>query len=221
MAGVMVVVSGVSAKVVEAVGTKIVVGTGLLIAATGLGLGSLLTPDSSYLQVAGMLVVLSFGMALTMAPATESIMGSLPPAKAGVGSAVNDTTRELGGALGVAVLGSVLSTAYSSKLLDVLAGTPTPPEAAEAASEQLGAALAIAEEVGGGAGAALAEAARSAFVDGMGTSLLVGASIAVLGALSVFVYLPARASTPGQPAHCIDDAGDESLVDVDPEPVTA
>jgi EmrB/QacA subfamily drug resistance transporter len=222
MAGVMVAVSGLSAKAVEAVGTKVVVGAGLIIAATGLVFGSLLTPGSSYVEVAGMLVVLSFGMALTMAPATESIMGSLPPAKAGVGSAVNDTTRELGGALGVAVLGSVLSSAYSSKLLDVLAGTPTPPEAAEAASEQLGAALAIADEVGGGAGAALAESARSAFVDGMGTSLLAGAGVALLGAVSVFLYLPSRASSPGAPSEPTEDPGDDvSLVDADPDPVTA
>ncbi len=97
---VMGVVSPVSARLVEQVGTKVVVTVGLVVAAVGLALASAIDAGSGYGPLLASMVVLALGMSLTMAPATESIMGSLPPAKAGVGSAVNDTTRELGGALG-------------------------------------------------------------------------------------------------------------------------
>jgi hypothetical protein len=171
----------------------------------------------------GALVVLSLGMALTMAPATESIMGSLPRAKAGVGSAINDTTRQVGGALGVAVLGSVLASAYASNLTDSLAGTQLPAEQVDAASQQLGAALQIAERVGGGAGEAIAAAARSAFVDGMTPALLIAAGVAALGALAVFAFLPARAPEPAREAGeaRAEDAADAATRGVLPEPVDA
>ena len=94
-------------------------------------------------------MVLAAGMGLTMAPATESIMGSLPTEKAGVGSAVNDTTRELGGALGVAVLGSVLSSVFASKMSDAVSGVELPPKAADAAQDSIGGALGVAASIGG------------------------------------------------------------------------
>ena len=103
------------------------------------------------------MVLLGIGLGSTTAPATESIMGSLDTHKAGVGSAVNDTTRELGGALGVAVLGSVLASVYASHLHDATAKL-APPLAA-AASASLGAALRITEAPG------LAAAAKQAFID--------------------------------------------------------
>ena len=84
------------------------------------------------------MVVLASGLALTMAPATESIMGSLPLAKAGVGSAVNDTTRQVGGALGVAVLGSVFTSIYSSQLVSALNGQSIPADVVEAAKDSIG-----------------------------------------------------------------------------------
>ena len=87
------------------------------------------------------------GLGMVMAPATEAIMGSLPAEKAGVGSAVNDTTRELGGTLGVAILGSLFASAYGAKLVDLLSGTPLPPEALAAAKESVGAAVRVTAEV--------------------------------------------------------------------------
>ncbi|HEX2039948.1 MAG TPA: MFS transporter [Acidimicrobiales bacterium] len=183
MAAVMMVFAPTSARLVEKVGTKAVVGAGMAIAGVGLGLTSLLTPDSTYLNLLGTMVVMSTGMALTMAPATESIMGSLPPAKAGVGSAVNDTTREVGGALGVAVLGSVMSSVYTSTMPD---GLPA------AARESIGAAMAIAGQAGEAPGRVLAAAASNAFVDGIGVALLIGAGIAGLGSVITWVFLPAR-----------------------------
>ena len=188
VAGTMFVVAPLSAKVVEKVGTKVVVGSGMAIVSLGLLLTSRVGATDGYGPVAIAMVVLAFGMALVMAPATESIMGSLPPAKAGVGSAVNDTTRELGGALGVAVLGSVLSSAYSSNM----DGAP------EAARESLGAAIGIAQSIGGDAGLALTALARDAFVDGMGVTLVIAAVVALAGSVATFLFLPSRA-TAGDP----------------------
>ena len=184
----MMVVAPSSAKVVERFGAKRVITAGLLLVAAGLSSISLLDAGTPYLQLALSLVVLALGMGLTMPPSTTLIMASLPLGKAGVGSAVNDTTRELGGALGVAVLGSLLASGYSSGLADALRGAPAP--AAEAARSSLGGALAVAEQLGGGAGAALARAAELAFVDAMGTAVLVGASTALLGAVVIATFLP-------------------------------
>jgi hypothetical protein len=180
----------------------VIVGSGLAIAAAGLATTSLLTAGSSYGQVLGSMLVLATGMALVMAPATESIMGSLPLAKAGVGSAVNDTTRKVGGALGIAVLGSLLASSYTGSMRDALssAAVPLPPDLANAAAEQLGGALTVAQQIGGAAGQTLADTARVAFVDGIGVSLLVGAAVLVIASIGVFMYLPARAAGPAQPA---------------------
>ena len=87
------------------------------------------------------------GMGLTMAPATDSVMGSLPLFKAGVGSAVNDTTRQVGGALGVAVIGSVLATTYGDKITGFFAGTPVPSQVVDAASNSIGAVPTVAQQL--------------------------------------------------------------------------
>jgi hypothetical protein len=117
-------------------------------------------------------------------------MGSLPLAKAGVGSAMNDTTRQVGGALGIAILGSVLSSAYRGGIEESTAALP--PEAAEVASDSVGAALAVAAQIGGPAGEVLAAAARTAFIDAMGTATVIAAAVAFLGAVLALVFLPAR-----------------------------
>ena len=110
------------------------------------------------------------GLGLVQAPATEAIMGSLPPAKAGVGSAVNDTARELGGTLGVAIVGSVFSSIYASRLGDALAGSPVPAEAVAIAQESVGAATEVARQAGATAGPQaqgfVSDAVNSAFIDG-------------------------------------------------------
>jgi EmrB/QacA subfamily drug resistance transporter len=219
MAAVMMVVAPLSARLVERVGTKVVVGTGLLIASAGLFTISFLTPGSTYPEVLGTMLVLAMGMSLTMAPATESIMGSLPPAKAGVGSAVNDTTRELGGALGVAVLGSLLSSVYATQITDAIARIPGIPAAvAEVAREQLGGALVAAGQIGGESGQALASAARTAFVDGMGVALTVGAFVILAAAVGVFTFLPARATEPSfETGEDPDDELARLSEEIDPE----
>ena len=129
-----------------------------------------------------------------MAPATESIMGSLPRAKAGVGSAVNDTTRQMGGALGVAVLGSILSSSYAAAMAPVVSGLPAP--AAAAAGDSIGGAVAVSGQVGGSSGAALLQSAKVAFANGMGDALVVAAFVAFAGALIALFFLPARSRDP-------------------------
>ena len=135
-------------------------------------------------------------MGLVMAPATESIMGSLPLGKAGVGSAVNDTTRQVGGALGIAIIGSVLSSVYGSKIADFLTSAGLPHSAVEGARDSLGGALAIAGKVGGSNGAAIATAAKSAFVDALHGGAIVAAIAAALGTAVVVVWLPSHAPAP-------------------------
>jgi len=130
------------------------------------------------------------GLGLVIAPATESIMGSLPRAKAGVGSAVNDTTRELGGAFGVAIVGSIMSSLYAAQLA---AGVPdgVPAQVLAAARESLGAAIQ--------AGTAVADPARDAFVHAMSWASALVALVAALGALIAWRHLPARVSAPAPP----------------------
>jgi EmrB/QacA subfamily drug resistance transporter len=193
MSAVMFVVAPISAKVVERIGTKIVVATGMAIAALGLLLASTLDPGSSYAVVAGSLMVMAFGMALVMPPATESIMGSLPPAKAGVGSAVNDTTRELGGALGVAVFGSVVSSIYGPDVRAVTEGRLPAARVAEV-SDQIGAAVEAARRVGGEPGRLLRDTASRAFTDGQSLAFVVGAVALAAGSVLVAFFLPARAA---------------------------
>jgi hypothetical protein len=110
-----------------------------------------------------------------------------------VGSAVNDTTRQVGGALGVAVLGSVMSSTYGPRVTEAFSGLPLSSEQATAIHDQIGAAMRAAAEIGGPAGRALADAASSGFADGMSTAFVIGASALVLGAVIVALFLPARA----------------------------
>jgi hypothetical protein len=125
-------------------------------------------------------------MGITVAPATGSIMAAVPMNKAGVGSAVNDTTREVGGALGIAVLGSVANSTYSSAISDDLLAQ-LPPEAAEAVGESVGAALAVAATAPAELAVLLADEARSGFVSAFNTTSLASASVAAIIGITVFV----------------------------------
>jgi EmrB/QacA subfamily drug resistance transporter len=219
----MMLLAPLSARFVERWGTKIVVVTGLSLITTGLALSTGLTASSSYFDVAWRMVIMASGMALTMAPATTSIMGSLPLAKAGVGSAVNDTTRQIGGAVGVAVLGSVFASIYGSQVGDAVAGSGLSPAAVEGAKDSVGFALVVADRIGGVAGEAFAAAARSAFVDGFHAGLWVGAGAALIGAIAALVWLPARARREDEDRQAAEfDVEHAARSDaVTPEPVAA
>lgn len=127
-------------------------------------------------------------MANVMAPATDSVMGSVPDERAGVGSATNDVVRELAGAFAIAILGSSLATIYGDRMSGAVGQLP--PELAEMAMDSVGAAIAIASQLGGAGGFALADAARSAFMAGMSVSLVIGATVALVGSAVVIRLLP-------------------------------
>ena len=182
----------VSAPLVARFGTKVVVAAGMTIAAAGLLVAASVGAGGNYGDYLPAMLLMGTGIALTWAPTTESIMGSLPAAKAGVGSAVNDTVREVGGALGVAVLGSIVASKYAASMSSATVGLPRP--AAEVAGDSLGGAVVVAQHVGGQAGAAVLDAARVAYVDGFGLALVVAAAVAFAGAVVAAVWLPARAT---------------------------
>lgn len=177
---------------VERVGTKIVVVAGLCIAAGGLAVASRLTVHSSYLWVLIALLVSGAGMGTTMAPATEAIMGSLPPNEAGVGSAMNGTNLQVGGALGVAILGSLLNQHYRAGLLPAVQAVHLPTQLAHTAASSLGGALAVAQRLPAPAGSVLARSASTAFVGGLELASLAAMGIALGGALVALLFLPAR-----------------------------
>src|SRR5262249_38254713 len=144
------------------------------------------------------MIILSAGIGLAMAPATESVMHRLPPALAGVGSAVNDATRNLGSVLGVAVVGSVAASGYASHLGAFHAAGPG---ATAAARQSLGAAAAIARSVGGPHGAALFHTAPTAFVTGADRGLLVPPAATLTG---IIVAARALRGEAGAPSHAVE-----------------
>jgi EmrB/QacA subfamily drug resistance transporter len=187
-----------SARLVERVGTKLVVTGGMVSMAIGFVVATTNGVDTAYAVIVLAMLFMGGGLGLVAAPATEAIMGSLPPAKAGVGSAVNDTARELGGTLGVAIVGSVFSSIYGSRLTDALAGTPMPDEALAVAKESVGAAKEVAAQTsataGPDAGAFVDRAVNSAFIDGWHIGSWVSAAVVLFGALIAWRFLPARAT---------------------------
>ena len=119
-------------------------------------------------------------------------MGSLPSEHTGVGSATNGTFLQVGGALGVAVVGSLLSTRYQHRMTTALAPYHVPHDVESTILGSIGGALEVAHQVGGSTGARLAGAARSAFMSGMDLAVLAGAIVALAGALFALVVLPAK-----------------------------
>ncbi len=179
-----------SAKLAGRFGTRTVVAAGLTLVAGALYLLSGAETDSGYSLVASSLVLLGLGMGATMAPATESIMSSVPLNHAGVGSAMNDTVRMVGGTLGVAILGSLLSSSYGAEMEPVTKSLPGP--AADAASDSVGHASVVADKIGGSAGHALSSAAETVFTTAMSSTLTVAAATALAGAVLALVVLPGQ-----------------------------
>jgi EmrB/QacA subfamily drug resistance transporter len=195
LALVLMVSAPLSGRLTTRFGNKVLVAAGMTVVAAGLGFMGTLSVTSGYGHVVLSLVILGFGMGTAMVPATESIMGSLPLAKAGLGSAMNDTTRQVGGALGVAILGSIFASSYAAHISASLAGQPA--AAVAAASDSVGAALALGAKLGGAPGAAIVTAAKHSFITAMDRGLMVGAATALLGALVALIWLPNRAAAVG------------------------
>jgi hypothetical protein len=145
-------------------------------------------------------VVMGVGVGLTLATALHTALASLPDDKSGVGSGLTSAFRQIGGAFGVAVLGSVLGTGYRDDMRQAVEGLPEGP--AIAAREEVGTALQIAAQLGPG-GDSLRDAARNAYVDSMDTALVVGAAVAFVAAAIALVGMP-----KGSLGHSAAAAGD-------------
>jgi Na+/melibiose symporter-like transporter len=200
---VMIVVSPQSPKLVERFGANRVVGGGLAVLAFGGVLLSRIGVATPYIVMAAFMMIMVAGMSVAMAPLTNAIMSGVPRTRAGVGSAMNDTTRELGGALGVAVMGSIMTSRYASSLAPSLLGLPA--AAKSAAQTSLAGALITAQRLGPVHGAALADSAKQAFVDGMGIAFLIGAIVIGVAAVIALKLMPAQ----------VEDADHATVVEAD------
>jgi EmrB/QacA subfamily drug resistance transporter len=185
------------------IGLNRTIALGMGLAAVGLLLFSLVTPGTPYGLLLVPMVTMSAGMALATPSLTGSIMSAVPLGKAGVGSAMNDVTRELGGALGVAVLGSLVASRYDSLISGVISGLSGP--AHSAADQSLAGALEVGARLGGAEGQRLAATAKDAYTSGMNTATLVAAVVAAIGSVVVYRKLPstrpvmAPAAPPARP----------------------
>jgi hypothetical protein len=183
-------------RMVERVGTTAVVVAGLVTFAAGLGWASTVNAGTPYTEIALQMLLLGGGLGLTTAPATEAIMGSLSADKAGVGSAVNDTTRELGGTLGVAIVGSVFASVYSGRLRSASALAALPADLRSTMARSMAAAHKVIGHLPAGPLAEARAAVDHAFLDGLRVGSLVCAAIALGAAIVVAWLLPARARQP-------------------------
>ena len=187
----------IGARLVTRLGNKAVVGAGLLALTGAYAWISTVSLTTGYPEIVGQMVLLGLGMGLTSAPATESVMGAVTDARAGVGSAVNDAAREVGGTLGVAVIGSVFASLYAARLDD--AALPDPIRAA--AGDSVGAALAAAQRLSDETLVATVRAAAEAgFLSGLQAGCLVAAGVTLAGAALALTLLPARPSDTVAPA---------------------
>ncbi len=207
----MMATAPLSARLVERVGTKRIVTIGLTLVTLALTSMSFLTRTSPYAVVIAMFCTMAVGMGLTMAPATESVMGALPRDKAGVGSAVNDTTRQMGGALGVAIIGSVVSSIYAARISDVAGVYDLTGSTLSTARGSLGGALAVAGGLGTQAGDFVIDA-KDAFVAAFTSGLRLGAVVVLGAAFVAWRYLPARAHDPLVVPETADEPTDDSSV---------
>ena len=191
-AGAIAIVAPFSTVLVRTVGTKLTVAAGLLVIAGGLWQVSAASVATAYAGVLPGMILLGVGAGLTIPSATESVMGSLPGGHTGVGSATNGAFLQVGGALGVAVIGSLLNTRYQDRITGPLMPYHVPHAVMQTILGSLGGALGVANQVGGVLGAELGHLARSAFVSGMDLGLVTGACVAAAGCLIALLALPSR-----------------------------
>ncbi len=195
VAAILLVIAPLSAVLARRFGTKPLVGGGLLIVALGLGLLSRTTVHGGYGGCLPAFLLVGLGVSLALAPSLDSIMGALPRKEAGVGSATSDTFLQIGGVLGVAVLGTLLAALYENQMTPLLAGRHIPAAISKLILGSLGGALAVAERAPAPLGSALASAAKQAFISGMDLGLIVAASVVGAADLIVLAVLPNRPRT--------------------------
>jgi len=195
------------------IGVKFTVASALAAIAGGLWqISTHSTFSTTYWEVVPGLLLIGLGAGLMLPTATNSVVGSVPQGDSGIGSATNTVALQVGGALGVAVVGSVMLTRYQNRMSAALAGHHVPAAVMPSILGSLGGALVVAERVGGATGALLARGAHTAFMSGNEVSLAVGAVVALGGVIVVLAALPSPA--PGSP----DPGADAQRVPVDVRP---
>lgn len=186
---------------VRRVGTRWTVAGGLGAIAVLLLAFAQVEPTTAYWLLGSGLLLIGIAMGTVFIPSTDAVMAAVPEANAGLGSALNDTSRQVGAALGIGVLGSLTNALYSAQIADSLTGLA--PNVAALAERSVGAALQVADGLGGEAGSALHRAAIAAFTDGFTLAMLVGAGLLSAGAAIVWRRLPPGDAPPpphGPPA---------------------
>ena len=192
-----------SARLAQQIGTKLTVALGILIAACGLYyFNRIAAVNTSYLKIAIGMCITSLGMGVTMSPATNSIMGSVPVDEAGVGSAMNDTNRQIGGALGVAILGTLLNSAYAASIDKIVWPAPLPAQALTTIRGGIQGAQIVAATVQKQSPTLaqfIVNQANQAFTASMAHTLLIAAIIMAVAAVVVLVILPTRVRPYSEP----------------------
>jgi EmrB/QacA subfamily drug resistance transporter len=217
MAPIMIIVSPLTPRIVARIGSNKTVGAGMALVAFGFLSFSRIGVSTSYPYILFCLIFLVSGIALTMSPMTAAIMSAVPPRRAGAGSAMNDATRELGAALGVAVLGSVAASRYSSGLNAAVAPLSAADQAA--AKTSLGTALDTASHLPADLASKVTAAAEHAFVAGIHEAAIAGAVLAAGAAVIVWRFLPAKIAQHGAahgPVEAIEDVAELALAGTPP-----
>ena len=184
----------IAARLALRFGPRRVIPVGLLFMGTAQIWAGTFAVDSAYFgPVMASMVLMACGLSLITSPASESVMGSLPREMAGVGSAINDTGREVGGTLGVAIIGSIFASTYGPRIVDLLNTLALPEAAVASAEESVGAAFAVAEQVGEPSLAnAIRDIAGTSFLDGFQTACTTVGVVAILGSFMALRFLPER-----------------------------
>jgi EmrB/QacA subfamily drug resistance transporter len=215
IAAAVAVVSPMSALLVRIAGHKLITAGGMLVIGAGLLQASQASVDSGYLGILPGLIMAGIGAGLAMPSVSGSVISSVPRAETGVGSATNGTFMQIGGAMGVAVVGSLLSSRYQSRMSDALAQYHVPAGIQHTILDSVGSALAVAERIGGVLGHLLTHEARSAFISGSDLGMVVAAAVAFFGCFIALVALPSR-----PPSTEIGKEGDEDTPVHPSNPVT-
>ena len=218
MAPIMIIVAPLTPRITARFGANRAVAFGMGLVAGGLLLFRGVGLHTSYLYILVCLVPLVVGIAMTMSPMTAAIMSAVPSRRAGAGSAMNDATRELGAALGVAVLGSIAASQYSAKVQPLVATLPA--SIRSTATSSIAGAIQTANDLHGAAGRALTFGAQHAFVDGVHFAVTVGAVLAAIASVVVYRYLPRVLAPEGAlhgPVESLENVAELGLGGVPPE----
>ena len=196
----MAAVSPVSPVLAQRFGARVIIPAGIALMGTGLLDLSTAGVHTGYPALAVAVAIMGAGMGLVMAPASTTIMTTVPAHQAGAGSAINDTIREVGGALGIAVVGSLSAALFRDKLGSTLAAAHAPHAVSHVATGSIAAADAVGRQLGGVHGAELVSAAHSAFVNSMAAGMRVAAAVALVAAVGAIFALPRRHPLTPAPA---------------------